>query len=72
MSSCSGDGSNGKVTIEEAGGSSSGEKEYDLVVPFHGGFWSGGGGRSLSTWPPSIRQKEYGLENGQLNRNKHG
>ena len=26
----------------------------------------------LSTWPPSVRQKEYGLENGQLNRNKHG
>ena len=24
-----------------------GRKEYVILVPFHGGFWSGGGGRSL-------------------------
>ena len=36
----SGDGSHAKIKIEEADDSSSGQKEYDLVVPFHGGFWS--------------------------------
>ena len=40
-SSCSGDRSHGKVKIEETdGSSSSGQKEYDLVVPLHGGYWS--------------------------------
>ena len=33
-----------EVLIEEADGSSSGQKEYDLVVLVHGNMWSGGGG----------------------------
>ena len=38
-SACSGDGSYRKITIEEADGGSSGYKEDDLVVPFHGSIW---------------------------------
>ena len=30
-----------KIEIEEADSSCSGQKEYDFVVPFHGGLWSG-------------------------------
>ena len=40
VSSCSRDGSYGKVQIEEADGSSSGQQEHDLFVPFHGSVWS--------------------------------
>ena len=39
-SQCSLDSSHGKVKIEETEGSSRGQKEYDLVVFLHGGFWS--------------------------------
>ena len=39
-SACSRVGPTERLKIEEAGGSSSGQKEYNLVVPFHGGFWS--------------------------------
>ena len=59
-SSCSENCSNGKIEIEETGGSSSGQKEYDFVVLFHGGFWSSGGGRSSLLWPRSKGQKESG------------
>ena len=39
-SACSRYGSHGKIEIEEANGSGSGQKEYDLVVTIHGSIWS--------------------------------
>ena len=34
--------SHGKIYIEETDGSSSGQKQYDIVVLVHGSRWSGG------------------------------
>ena len=56
-SSCSGNGSNGKIEIEETGGSSSGQQEYDFVVRFHGGL---------------IGQKESGREHGIRSKERLG
>ena len=52
-SACSRDGSYGKVKIQEADGSHSGQKEYEIFVSFHGGVWSGGGRRSLYSGHPA-------------------
>ena len=38
-SSCSGDSSHSKILIEEADGSSSGQKECDIPVLVRGSFW---------------------------------
>ena len=56
-SSCSGNSSNGTIEIEETGGSSSGQQEYDLVVPCHGGL---------------VRQKESGREHGIRSKERLG
>ena len=39
-SACGRYGSYGKIEIEEANGSGSGQKKYNLVVPVHGSIWS--------------------------------
>ena len=51
----SGFGRHRKIELEEANGS--GKNEYDLVVPFLGGLWSGGGGRSLYCGHPVLGRK---------------
>ena len=38
------DSSHGKVKIEETGGSSSGQQEYNLFVVVHGSIWLGSAG----------------------------
>ena len=47
MSPCSRDGSHGKVEIEEADGSSSGQKRHDLSVLVHDSIWPCSGRRAL-------------------------
>ena len=68
---CSGFGPHRKIEIEEADGSSSGQNEYDLAVPFHGGFlvWRW---RKISLLQPPSIGKVYGLVNGTQNKKKHG
>ena len=46
-SPCSGDGSHGKVDIEETDGSSSRQKEHDFTVLVHGDMWPRSGRRAL-------------------------
>ena len=59
-SSRSGDSSHGEVEIEETDGGGSWQEEYDLVVPFHGRPRNG------------IGQKEFGQDNGIMNKKKRG
>ena len=70
-SPCSRDGSHGKVEIEEADGSSSGQKGHDLSVLVHGSIWPCSGRKSSLPWPLSIGHKEYGQGNGVTIRKKH-
>ena len=63
MGPCSGDGSRGKVQIEETDGSSSGQKECDLFVFVYGGIWPGSRRGAFLPWLPITGQKESGWEN---------
>ena len=71
-SPCSGDGSHGEVKIEETDGSSSRQKEYDLIVLVHRRHTAWKWKKSFPPWPLSIGQKEFGLEHGGTNKKKRG
>ena len=69
-STCSGDGSYRK--IEEADGSSSGQKEYDLVVLSSWKHLALKWKKSSQLWLLRHGQKGRGLANGTQNKKKHG
>ena len=47
VSTCGCDGSHGRVEIEETDGSSSRQKEYELIVLVNGSIWLGSRGGAL-------------------------
>ena len=71
-SACNGFGSNGKIEIEETDGSSSGQKEDDLFVPFHGGLGLEVEEDLFTQATRSIGQKKSGRESGIRSKMKLG
>ena len=71
-SACSRDGSCGKIEIEEADGSSSGQKKHDLAVFVDGSILALNWEKRSALRLPRPGQKEHGQENGTINKKKHG
>ena len=67
-SACSGDGPSRKIYIEETDGSSSGQKENDIVVPFSWRPLASKWRRNFPLWPLNTGQKEPGWEDGIMNK----